>query len=368
MTSTIRIGSASSRFPPEILEGIANPNRLRDDALEEEPPIEIKRHEPPRRRRRRRKRPNEIGGNNRHRNNNSELASDDAESVEVEPSAGFLSNEGEDVEEVDEEEADDEDEYDEDYRPMRRRHSGRRNRRRENPSVPPVYVDPERETHERDIRDTVKDYSKFRETTKRDDENMEKLELLHRVEQLERDGYPPSKMMSESTPLDEIRYELYRITREVNREKSVKWLSQTLVTGTRLLEMANAKFDPFGIRLEGFSRNVMVNIDDYKPTLMAIHNQYGTRTSTSSPILQLLMTLIGSLLFHHVTVVSTEEKSERPLSKAGQVISSLAGNNPSGPKTGLSSVMNPFTMMAAASSMSSSKMKGPPSEKDSDSD
>jgi len=241
--------------------------------------------------------------------------------------------------------------------------------------VPPIFVDRERERHEKDIRNSVRDFADFKDSTRRDDEELEKLELLNRINVLEKSGYPPCKRMTSITPLDEVRYELYRITREVNKEKSVKWLSETLVTGVRGLEMANTKYNPFGLKLGGFSRNVLLNLDEYKPALLALHTRWGSQSSSTHPLLQLLMTLVGSALFHHVSVVAAEESNtSKPLSKAGKVITSLAGGPGGGSggglkKGGLAGLANPLSMMGSffggggngATTAVPQKMESPPS-------
>lgn len=216
-------------------------------------------------------------------------------------------------------------------------------------SIPPLYSDRQREQHERDIRSAVQDFGQFRAQNLRDDEQLEKQELLYRIQQLNRDGYTCSKPMNEHAEIDEVRYELYRMSRELNRDKTLKWYSQSLITACRMLEMANKKFDPFSLRLDGFSRAVTLNIDDYQPSLLSIHNQYGGRTASTNPVVQLFMTLIGSLMFHHVSVVTSEEaQREKPLSSTGKVISSLAGANANaGAVRGTSSnaSSNPFSML-----------------------
>lgn len=217
-------------------------------------------------------------------------------------------------------------------------------------SVPVIYVDRDREAHERSIKHAVNDFAKFREENARDDEDLEKQELLYRIQQLQRDGYQPSKQMDMDSTIDEVRYELYRLTRDLNKDKSLKWYANSLITGSRMLEMANSKFDPFGLKLNGFSRNVTLNIDDFTPSLAAIHAQYSGRSTTTNPIVQLVMTLIGTLLFHHVSVVAQEESQrEKPLSATGKVISQLAGaGGNSGiqiKKQGISKA-NPFSMLS----------------------
>ena len=149
--------------------------------------------------------------------------------------------------------------------------------------------------------------------------------------------------------------------------------------------MANSKFDPFGLKLNGFSRNVTLNIDDFQGSLLGIHQQFGGRSSSTNPIVQLLLTLIGTLLFHHVSVCASEESQrDKPLSDTGKVISKLAGAGAtSGIKVQKSSVpakSNPFSLLsgifggaggtkpvtATDTAPAVARMRGPPSDKSDD--
>jgi len=232
----------------------------------------------------------------------------------------------------------------------RKSHRRRHHKRHSKPSPP---KDVHKDHHERDIKDSVNNFTKFKDefNAYHVDEHSEKLELLSRIQQFQNEGITSIKKVTAFSPLDELRYELYRMSREFERNRSVTWMQQSLVTSIRMMEMANRRFDPFGLRLDGFSRTVSMNLDDYKPALLGIHSRYGsTRVQSGNPVIQLLFTLAGSLLFHHVSQISKEEtEADRPLTSVGKVISSLAGKN--------IKQKNPF-----------SKMKGPPDTDDDDDD
>lgn len=230
------------------------------------------------------------------------------------------------------------------------RHHHSRKHRHHRHSRPKAPIDHHKAAFDNDIRESANNFTKFKNESNAYavSEHDEKLELLARIQQFQNEGIPCLKKVTAYSPLDELRYTLYQMSREYDRNKSVSWFSQSLVTGIRMLEFANKRFDPFGIRLEGFSRNVALNLDDYKPALLGIHARYGsTRMQSSNPIFQLLFTLAGALLFHHVSVIAKEEEqAERPLTSVGKVITSLAGKN--------IQKSNPFA----------STMVGPPSDID----
>jgi hypothetical protein len=188
----------------------------------------------------------------------------------------------------------------------------------------------DRHRHERDIRRNVHEYSKFKREVHLEDEQAEKLELLNRIQQLKTDNIMPYKHFTQMHDLDELRYEVFRMQREFEKAKSIQWMQQGLITGIRMIEMANAKWNFFGLELEGFSRVIASDIDTYKPSLLGIHARYGSSKShVANPVVQLVLTLLGSLLFNHISMVQQKEamgKANR-VRNADKVIRSLAGDS-----------------------------------------
>ncbi|KAG5185073.1 hypothetical protein JKP88DRAFT_255176 [Tribonema minus] len=190
------------------------------------------------------------------------------------------------------------------------------------------HADPARAAHEDDIKASMAGFTEFRGTTQRETEEQERIELLYRMRQLEKDGFPPSQRVVPATNLDEIRYELYRQTREANKVRGLKWLRQLLVTAARFLEIANHKVNPFELNLKGFSRSVALSVADYDQPLLAVHNHYSGRGTTMHPMLQLGLTLGGSVIFHHVTNSNGEGRTSAPPSNPMRAAAQQAGSNP----------------------------------------
>jgi hypothetical protein len=69
------------------------------------------------------------------------------------------------------------------------------------------------------------------------------------------------------------------------------------VTG---LEFLNKKFDPFNIRLDGWSENVMENVDDYDNIFERLAEKYSSKAEVA-PEIELLLTLGGSAFMFHLT-------------------------------------------------------------------
>ncbi|CAM9106663.1 unnamed protein product [Ectocarpus sp. 12 AP-2014] len=86
--------------------------------------------------------------------------------------------------------------------------------------------------------------------------------------------------------------------RESNSKKSIKIMRRVLVTITTLVETGNAYFNPFNLRLDGFSESMMLNLDDYDDCFEQIHHKYSGRSSVG-PEMQILFTFMSAAIFHH---------------------------------------------------------------------
>lgn len=138
-----------------------------------------------------------------------------------------------------------------------------------------------------------------REKKKRKDELLhEKVEMLTRIANLSKNGFTTTKEWDVMDDIDEIRYECYRMQRESNSKKSIKIMRRVLVTITTLVETGNAYFNPFNLRLEGFSESMMLNLDDYDDCFEQIHHKYSGRSSVG-PEMQILFTFMSAAIFHH---------------------------------------------------------------------
>ena len=75
------------------------------------------------------------------------------------------------------------------------------------------------------------------------------------------------------------------------------------------IEFLNNKFDPFDLKLDGWSEAVNENMDEYDEVFGELHEKYGGKTKVA-PELKLLFMLGGSGLMLHMT--NTMFKSSMP--------------------------------------------------------
>jgi len=136
----------------------------------------------------------------------------------------------------------------------------------------------------------------------------EKREMLYKFEVLERRGVHARKFTIHDN-LEEMKYEYDRIKKKREVENSIKFSRKMLMACVTGIEFLNTRFDPFDIKLDGWSESVHENINDYDDIFEELYEKYKSKTKIA-PEIQLLLTLGGSAFMFHLT--NTMFKSSLP--------------------------------------------------------
>lgn len=194
----------------------------------------------------------------------------------------------------------------------------------------------------------------------------EKFACLRRLEELEKKGVRLTKHYTMESSLSEMQGEYETIISEKERSNSVKFQAKVLMACITGVEFLNNKFDPFDIKLDGWSEQINENISDYDEVFSELHEKYKSK-GKMAPELKLMFQLAGSAMMIHMT--NTMFKSAVPgmddIMKQNpelmQQFTRAAANSMSDSKPGLSNFMN-MTMDDSSSSFTSQprqSMKGP---------
>jgi hypothetical protein len=143
----------------------------------------------------------------------------------------------------------------------------------------------------------------------RDEMLREKFKYLRKLEALEKKGVELSKKYSMDSSLQEMMGEYETIMEEKTKQNSVKFQGNMLMAMINGIEFLNSKFDPFDIKLDGWSEQVQENISDYDDIFGELHEKYKSKASMA-PELKLLFQLGGSAMMVHMT--NTMFKSAMP--------------------------------------------------------
>lgn len=137
----------------------------------------------------------------------------------------------------------------------------------------------------------------------------EKFKYIKKLEDLEKKGIRLTKKYDMESSLTEMKGEYETHVEERERRNSVKFQGKMLMACITGLEFLNNKFDPFDLKLDGWSEQVNENIDDYDEIFGELHEKYKSKAKMA-PELKLLFQLGGSAIMLHMT--NTMFKSAMP--------------------------------------------------------
>lgn len=103
-----------------------------------------------------------------------------------------------------------------------------------------------------------------------------------------------------SSPLDDIRSEFLSLKAQRDIQNSVKFQRKMMMAVVTGVEFLNTKFDPFDIKLDGWSESVHENVDDYDEIFEELHEKYKEKAKMA-PETKLFFSLAGSAFMFHLT-------------------------------------------------------------------
>jgi hypothetical protein len=143
----------------------------------------------------------------------------------------------------------------------------------------------------------------------REDTLKEKFEILRKLETLETKGATLSKKYNMNSDLNEMKGEYEFLMNEKEKQNSVKFQGKVLTTMITGLEFLNSKFDPFDIKLDGWSEQINENVDDFDEIFSELHEKYKSKAKMA-PEIKLLFQLASSGIMIHMS--NTMFKSALP--------------------------------------------------------
>jgi hypothetical protein len=131
-------------------------------------------------------------------------------------------------------------------------------------------------------------------------ERQEKIEYLNKLQRLESKGYPVSKRFTMDNSFEEIKQEYTRLVDARNLEGSLRFQRQMLMGAITGIEWMNGKFDPFDLKLDGWSESVHENVEDFDEIFEELYDKYKDK-GKMSPEMRLVMAVGGSGFMCHVS-------------------------------------------------------------------
>jgi len=137
----------------------------------------------------------------------------------------------------------------------------------------------------------------------------EKFKYLRKLEALESKGVNLTKKYTMESSLLEMQGEYEMIMEEKAKQNSVKFQGNMLMACINGIEFLNGRFDPFDVKLDGWSEQINENLTDYDEIFGELYEKYKGKASMA-PELKLLFQLGGSAMMVHMT--NTMFKSSMP--------------------------------------------------------
>lgn len=126
-----------------------------------------------------------------------------------------------------------------------------------------------------------------------------KFDLICKFERLRDKGVRIPKTFSMSSDYDEMQYEYGRLVHQRKLDNSVKAQRRMLIGLVSGIEFLNTKFDPFDVRLDGWSSRVNDEIHEYDDIFEELYEKYKD-ASDMAPELRLMFSLGGSAFMFHL--------------------------------------------------------------------
>ncbi len=128
----------------------------------------------------------------------------------------------------------------------------------------------------------------------------EKIDLIYKFKRLENQGIRTTMNYNMNSGLDDMRNEYIKLKKQRETENSIKFQRKMLMACITGIEFLNGKFDPFNIKLDGWSESMNEGINDYDEVFEELHEKYGGKTEVA-PEIKLMLMVGGSAFMFHLT-------------------------------------------------------------------
>jgi len=128
----------------------------------------------------------------------------------------------------------------------------------------------------------------------------EKIDLIYKFKRLENQGVRTTMNYNMNSSLDDMRNEYIKLKKQRESENSIKFQRKMLMACITGVEFLNGKFDPFAIKLDGWSESMNEGINDYDEIFEELHEKYGGRADVA-PEIKLMLMVGGSAFMFHLT-------------------------------------------------------------------
>lgn len=103
-----------------------------------------------------------------------------------------------------------------------------------------------------------------------------------------------------NSPFEDVESEYNRNKRTIDVEASIQFSRKMLMACVTGLEYLNTRYDPLGLKLDGWSESVIEDIHNYDDVFERLYDKYHTSVQMA-PEFELLLMVAGSAFMYHLT-------------------------------------------------------------------
>ncbi|AYV78896.1 MAG: hypothetical protein Edafosvirus45_5 [Edafosvirus sp.] len=130
---------------------------------------------------------------------------------------------------------------------------------------------------------------------------LRKLDMLRKLNELIQYGVKLSQNYTMNSDYKTMKYE-YELHKSIrSKQNSVNWMSTMTLSMIHGLEMLNEKYNPFDIKLKGWSEQMNADISNYYDVFSELYEKYSQPGKGMAPEIKFLLMVSGSALRFHLS-------------------------------------------------------------------
>ncbi len=154
------------------------------------------------------------------------------------------------------------------------------------------YQDNRNDTHEEINKEPIKE--------SKEEKMLKKLDMLRKLGELAQYGVKLSQNYNINSDYDTMKYE-YELHRSIRAKRNgVNWMSSMMMNCVYGLEMLNEKYDPFSIKLKGWSEQMNSEQETYYDVFGELYEKYSKPGKSVPPEIKLMLMISGSAIKFHL--------------------------------------------------------------------
>ena len=145
----------------------------------------------------------------------------------------------------------------------------------------------------------TEDYDNYNELPS-DAQMLKKLDMLRKLGELAQYGVKLSQNYNMNSDYFTMKYE-FELHKNIRaKQNSVNWMSSLMLNCIYGVEIMNDKYNPFDLKLTGWSEQINADINNYYDVFGEIYEKYNKPGKNMSPELKLMLMVGGSALKFHL--------------------------------------------------------------------